>query len=283
MMNVSGIKAPHTVRVAPAGMCIYCGATESALTDEHIIPKGLGGTLVLPKASCGACARLTSQFEMRVLRGFLDRGRQAIGIKGRKAHKRLLPASVTHAFVQADESVMEEEIPWDDGLKVMHLPVFTLPGFLGAPGKLDPQASGIEVMAVDSATFGPNVLDIVRNYAAVGVRFEDTMDIWAFVQMLAKIAHGYHVAIHGLFPLHQSPLVSIILGKRTDARNWVGNIERQPLPTNTPALHLLDHNPLEGVDGSQATAVRIKLFTSRGAPTYVLASRIQSPANVVAS
>lgn len=93
-MESPRFKAPHTLRLQSVGACIYCGATEGRLTEEHIIPTGLGGTLVLPNASCDMCATLTSQFEMRVLRGFLDRGRRAMGIKGRKAHKRALPETV---------------------------------------------------------------------------------------------------------------------------------------------------------------------------------------------
>jgi 5-methylcytosine-specific restriction endonuclease McrA len=55
---------PDTV-LAPVSACIYCGATEpdTKLTDEHIVPLSLGGTLILPKASCLACARQTGKLE----------------------------------------------------------------------------------------------------------------------------------------------------------------------------------------------------------------------------
>ena len=43
---------PVDIRFTPVGRCIYCGGTKSAddspLTDEHIIPAGMGGRLVLP-------------------------------------------------------------------------------------------------------------------------------------------------------------------------------------------------------------------------------------------
>src|SRR5665213_1960681 len=58
----------------PVGACIYCGATEG-LTKEHIIPLGLGGQFVLPAASCPACSKITSDFERKVLRGFMLDGR----------------------------------------------------------------------------------------------------------------------------------------------------------------------------------------------------------------
>jgi len=50
----------------PMGRCIYCGrdATEVLLGDEHVIPRSLGGSLVLPQSSCPECARKTSAFEL---------------------------------------------------------------------------------------------------------------------------------------------------------------------------------------------------------------------------
>jgi 5-methylcytosine-specific restriction endonuclease McrA len=43
--------------------CIYCGTLEN-LTDEHIIPYGLGGRSILPKASCSECSNITTNFEL---------------------------------------------------------------------------------------------------------------------------------------------------------------------------------------------------------------------------
>ncbi|WP_132985020.1 HNH endonuclease [Luteimonas terricola] len=276
-MEGTAIKAPHTHRFTPVGACIYCGATEGRLTEEHIIPKGLGGTLVLPQASCDACATTTSLFEMRVLRGFLDRGRQAMGIKGRKAHKRALPDTLTQTFIQPDESTVEREVPWNDGIKVMHLPVFVLPAFLDPRKPMDPRVQKLEIMAVDTLHFGVGQGELVREYQAQGVRFDDRLDVWAFAKLLAKIAHGYHVAIHGMFPLQESPLVPIILGQRSDALNWIGNTLEDPLPSGGTALHLLQHLPLEADDGGRGAVVRIKLFATDPTPTYALATRLEAP------
>ncbi len=100
------------------------------------------------------------------------------------------------------------------------------------------------------------------------------MAIWDFVRLLAKIAHGYHVATRGMFPLEESPLVPIILGTRRDARNWIGCIAEHPLPSDRSALHLLNDEILKGDDQSECVAVWIKLFATQGTATYVLASRI---------
>ena len=52
-MDISAAKA----RVfPPVGRCIYCGGDGGGtLTKEHIFPAGLGGGLVLPRASCTSC------------------------------------------------------------------------------------------------------------------------------------------------------------------------------------------------------------------------------------
>lgn len=51
----------------PANECIYCHRTapDVELTEEHIIPEGLRGRMVLLAASCGDCARETHAFEAR--------------------------------------------------------------------------------------------------------------------------------------------------------------------------------------------------------------------------
>jgi hypothetical protein len=62
---------PHSSRkYLPANRCIYSGGAEN-LTDEHIIPSGLGGRWILPKGSCRPCAVITGRFEGAVLRTML--------------------------------------------------------------------------------------------------------------------------------------------------------------------------------------------------------------------
>lgn len=52
------------------GRCIYCGRKGHAerLTREHVIPKGLNGSLIFLGASCEACRVTTARFEEEVLR-----------------------------------------------------------------------------------------------------------------------------------------------------------------------------------------------------------------------
>src|SRR5450759_2184663 len=75
--NSSGILEIRTKTCGnPVGSCIYCAKPEG-LTDEHIVPLGLGGNFILPKASCKKCNAITSAFELKVLRGFMLDARTA--------------------------------------------------------------------------------------------------------------------------------------------------------------------------------------------------------------
>ena len=269
---MAGIIAHNTVSVGPIGCCIYCGATDGRLTDEHVVPKGLGGTLILKKSSCDACAALTSKIELRVMRGFLDHGRQAMGIKGRKSHRRVLPSVISQTVIHGDDALEVIDVPPVEAIQVMHLPVFTMPAFLTPHDPPRIPRDDLNVSAIDTATFGPNGADVLRKHKADGIRFEDSMDIWAFARMLAKIAHAHHVAVRGLFPLEESPLVPLILGKTSDAANWIGNTEHDPLPPKGSVLHLLQDVSSE--EDNRATMVRIKLFAHIDGPTYALATRL---------
>ena len=87
---------PHRDKRFPApGACIYCGAT-GKLTDEHIIPYGLGGRWVLPDAACARCARITGIFERTCLRTMFGPLRMHFDLPTRrpKARPRTMPLKV---------------------------------------------------------------------------------------------------------------------------------------------------------------------------------------------
>lgn len=70
------------------GQCIYCRTTELPLTDEHTVPFGFNGNCILYKASCIACAAITSKFERIVLRDTLFAARDALNTKTRNSKER---------------------------------------------------------------------------------------------------------------------------------------------------------------------------------------------------
>jgi HNH endonuclease len=68
-------------------LCIYCGSTEE-LSDEHIIPMGLGGRLVLSHASCAICSSKTSKQERTCLRTMYGPLRLLYGLPSRRKRER---------------------------------------------------------------------------------------------------------------------------------------------------------------------------------------------------
>lgn len=68
--------------------CIYCDEVTEKLSDEHIVPYSLGGTLILENASCASCADTTSRFEGSVARGELHCVRSQLKIKTRRKKAR---------------------------------------------------------------------------------------------------------------------------------------------------------------------------------------------------
>lgn len=105
-----GFQTASSTQFKPVSSCIYCGNKDD-LTDEHIIPYGLGGHLILPKASCKPCAVITSQFEQRLLRGYWWPLRRIFKLKSRRKKEQrnsfeaLLKTSngIANVQIQADE------------------------------------------------------------------------------------------------------------------------------------------------------------------------------------
>lgn len=255
----------------PVNHCIYCGNTENKLTDEHIVPFGLNGNLVLPNSSCTKCAKATSIVELRVLRGFLENGRRAIGITSRhKKHEKL--SAVPVKFITG-EIHSDGEMPIEGGFHTIHLPVFATPLVLGGKAK-DNEPDGIEITGIDTLHIG-NAIETVQKYRATGMEIQTKWDIWSFIRMLAKIAYSYYVAEKGVFPLKESPVLPIAINQHNYAKQWIGCLEDHPLlKPRSEALHLLDISELVGADGSICSVVRIRLFSVFSSPTYSVVVRI---------
>lgn len=269
------ISLTPAVRYPAVGRCVYCGTPSGPLTKEHVLPFGLNGNLVLPDASCEACAKITSEVERRVLRGFLERGRLALRMASRHK-KRERSTTLPASLIQADESIVNKELPIMDSLQVVHLPVLIPPLCLGGRAR-DGNPEGMEYMGTATLHIG-DPAEWLRQQSAVGVRFEAPVDVWAFTRMLGKIAHSYHVAEKGWFPLEESPVLPVVLGKSNRAKEWIGTLGANLLEApGSQALHLMNIEDLTGPDGSVCSVVRIKLFAPWQGPTYAVATRLQPP------
>ena len=116
----------HTYKAV--GHCIYCGSTHQ-LSDEHIIPLGLGGRLVLPLASCSPCSTKTSKIERTCLRTMYGPLRMLYGLPTRRRRSR--PESLQLKVKRMEESEWEYvPVAQDRYPFLITFPYFEAPGAL---------------------------------------------------------------------------------------------------------------------------------------------------------
>jgi hypothetical protein len=259
-----GDRAP-TRRLPRIGKCIYCGATEFVpgsgrkLSEEHVVSEGLGGSLVLPEASCEACANKTKKIEGNVLRTVLWAPRRHLKIRGKK-RKRAESLYPVTAIVDGKDVVMH--LPLDAHPTMLFLMVFNAPGILCARtvGRSGIQGAWAQELGNRVQGF---VNRGVRNFAS------PSMDTVRFCQLLAKIAHGFAVAelgLDGFMPM----LPPFILREFGAKENWpncyhvVGGNPFDWAPDE--ALHVLGWGFPDS--GHQYLVVLIRLFANLGAPIF---------------
>lgn len=209
------LELPPKPTFPPVGYCIYCGSTES-LSDEHIVPYGLSGDAVLPRASCGVCARETGRFEQLVLRGPLRSARIHRRLKSRTRHR---DGPDMHRLVLVRESGEEEvDVPLADYPILLHFPIFSQPGCVTGL-----KLPGIQMQGIQTILFGPHPEEVAKRHGAKQVRFPTTREQpVAFARMIAKIGYGYACATGQTSRIDgSSPVVSCIRGMADDVGQWV--------------------------------------------------------------
>jgi len=255
-MDISAAKA----RVfPPVGRCIYCGSDGGGtLTKEHIFPAGLGGGLVLPRASCTPCQREIQTFEDICMRKTLLPHRKARRLI---RHPRDLPATVPLTLD------LDLQGPTQVSLDA-HPNVVVLPGLREPPGILAGRPPE-PMVQFEFKIFGH--LDILeetkrrlQTQQVVGIY----LDGYAWLRMLAKIAHGYAIAELG-FSRFSPALPDLILGRNPLLSSYL--IGKCPVPAAIP-----DNPPLLMIGMRRASvgerhfvAVNVRLFADLGGETPV--------------
>lgn len=240
---------------SPVGGCIYCrkSADEVALEDEHILPLGLGGMWVLPKASCRECAAITGKDEARVLRGGLRAARQVLEYPSRspKGPERL------PLFCVNDDEDSQLLVDIEHYPILLQLPRYAGPLLVQLPGHLTtPESPWAQMLRLD-----PAVLHDEYGIRSCAV---SCIDAHAFARMLAKVAHGLAVAElgRGGFVPYLPP---VILGNDPQFLKFVGSVqEAEPATTESFAMNLATF----GEAPNRVITAQLRLFADRGAPGY---------------
>lgn len=201
----------------PVGRCIYCSATDVKLTKEHIIPKALNGTMILPAASCEKCADITKKFEQTVSRGIYGFLRIKRGYQTRRKKER--PSQLPITITTSSGKTKTVNINVSDYPSVYLTVALPPPGILtDAPlSTLNPE---LHVSLVGDPKEVSKLLSVHGGMNA-SVSFNHFFAWGDFSRQLAKIAHGYLVAslgFEGYIPL----LPDLILGRSDYLSHYVG-------------------------------------------------------------
>ncbi|WP_407189508.1 HNH endonuclease [Bradyrhizobium centrosematis] len=247
----------------PVNRCIYCGADASTgeLSREHIIPKALSGSVILPKSSCPACSRITSQIEGNILKKILIDYRFFMNFPTyRKVKDRPQPK------------------------KVVRLPLVSAPPpgiFSGRQESDQPIELGLGIY-----TFWKGDIQPVREPIPDQMEFP----LWDFFRMIAKIAHGYVVGELGLCNF-DAVLPDLILRRDPDSKlqHYIGcatlkemieanmhpldlNEERKTLPLYTVhryRLLMFQEDPTQVIHAPRiGICVYLQLFPIHHTPVY---------------
>lgn len=252
------------VQFRAAGVCIYCGATES-LDREHIIPFGLSGTAVLPAASCKNCAKVTSNFELQILRGAMRDVRVLRRLRSRSKHA---GARRTQRLKIRRNGILETvELPLEEYPILLHFSTFALPGFLSGH-----DGTGIQMTGVATLQFGPHPRAVGKGLGAQELMLDAQPDHpIAFAKMIGKIGYAMAVA-QGILNVteHRPEIVASLLGEVDEIGRWVGTLPGPFRKYPEGTLHRID---VRQDSNNGMVVIEIQLFADSGAPTYVVILR----------
>lgn len=255
-------------RYKPVGRCIYCQATDG-LTDEHIVPLGLGGQLLLPKASCRRCNEWTSKAERTCMRTMYGPLRLLYDLPTRRPSDR--PATLALKVKRSSSS------EWESAQVAQgEYPFLILFPQMEEPGAIN----GVEMSAAEgpaernfwirgaSPSYDFNALleRLCGELRVHSVMPEARHDMPAFCRVLSKIAYAYAVAELG-FDIAKSPVARLATdGDLSHCRYFIGGTSGQEPPRNVLhelSIHFFPMYP--------RPVVRLRLLAKLGTPAYLVA------------
>ncbi|WP_337267877.1 HNH endonuclease [Oryzifoliimicrobium ureilyticus] len=206
------------------GKCIYCGADDLAagLTDEHVIPKSLGGKHQLREATCVKCTDITKRIEGYITGSHLAVFRTAANVFTRhKKNRRTEFPQLLRTDNGLKEVMLDAKTEHPAPLSLPH---FNLPGLLHEKGSAENWGDvgiGFWIKHEISTPKLPT--------GRVPMYHEEKLDFDLLGRVIAKIAHCEAVnflGIDGFDPY----LPDIVLGHRNDVFNLIGAIEGRYAP-----------------------------------------------------
>jgi len=262
-------------RYPPPSKCIYCGASDKPLFDEHIIPYALAGDAVIfENASCKDCAdEFNREFETEVLKHSFEIFRFKIDAPSRSIRKRRKKRRISFPVEFGPHHAEPRTIITDS----VELDKHAHPGGMFVLLLRQPKIfSGIAASPNDTVDAWSNYnlekLKLIVGEGPVRVHVGPINPLH-FARFIAKIGFSYAVAEWG-----ENSFVPIILplvrGEVDLFTDLVGGDYEIPPPNKH--IHELSHYVVENSYG-KFLCVRIRLFCFAGSPVYHIVVGLNPP------
>lgn len=242
------------LRHAALGHCMYClapGGPGIVLTEEHLVPRALGGRLTLRDAVCEPCRRITGRHEQLTLDREFAVPKTLLALKRRRARTKgpaRLPAVVLEG---GDASPVT--LPADAFPRTFALPAFERAGLLAGVDR------AVTPARID---FVPCTLDLGTRTRRTVAAAPALPDPAAYAHAIAKWAFALAVAGCALERVDAQPMRDLMLGRRDDAFAFVGTAPR-PAPASRAWLHDVAFHEQDGW-----LVATLALFASAGMAPY---------------
>ena len=219
----------------------------------------LNGHIVLPEASCRACAVVTGAIERHCLREMLIEPRVHLKMRTRRPKQRPTTLPV---FYDGPHGKEKRELPISEHPLVLRLPRLGRAPILAGGRRDGPWVEHLAPPFWTFVGFPKGTGDVKDRVAALGEFATNfTYSPTQFALMLAKIAHAAVVAYRG-YGSFEPLLNRIIIEKSTDVHDYVGG-QPQPLTIESDTVfHVLVRN------GRDYVAAELCPFAHLGAPVY---------------
>jgi hypothetical protein len=228
---------------------MYCLASGTPRTEEHLIPRALGGRLTLRDAVCEPCRRLTGRLEQATLAREFVVPRTLLALKRRRARGEG-PSRLPRVAVIGEALGVLTPDTFPRGFA---LPAFEPAGLLLDGGRVDAPPL---VHFVDCRL---NVGTPARQAVAAAPPLADPH---AYAHAIAKWAYALAVAERGLDCCDTQSMRALMRGQRADVFAFVGT----PSPRVSASREWL-HEAAVRESGPWLT-VTLALFASAGMTPY---------------
>lgn len=260
----------HTRTLPPLEFCMYClrpAKDVGRLTNEHVVPKGIHGDVLLQRSTCDDCTKEINVWERRVQEGHLGFGRDVLNISsGRKRKDKRGPAySLVSGRHESDANFDEmPKIPISEDMPAV---IFT-EMLAEHPNVI--KYSPFQALIQDHA--------VVERDADLPVTLHFEAGEGDYLRLIAKAAHGMAFCILGenLKSRYNLTLPGLILGGDIgQAQRYIGSknmgkfeaMHRISVRREYHYLSIIENDPGVILIG-EAIVVYVQLFAWLGAPTY---------------